>query len=77
MACQNADDLLTKIATAGQGPQTVTGDAGSVTMYPVADLIKLHQYLTGICAAGNPRRGLRFTRMVPEGAAGAGGRSRR
>lgn len=50
------------------GPRRVTGDAGSVEQFSAADLIKIDQYLAAKAAASTRRRGLRFNRLIPDGA---------
>ncbi len=55
------------IIAALSGPQSVSGDAGSVTNRSIDDLIKAANYLRGVDAANSPSRGLRFSRMIPDG----------
>ena len=66
--CPNFDSVVTRLVTAGTGPQEVEGDAGRVKMYPIIDLIMAANYLAGICAATSQRRGLRFNSLIPDGA---------
>lgn len=68
MACTNADASLAALLAALAGPKRVAGDAGEVEQYSLKDLMEVHRYLAAQCAATNGRRGLRFTRLVPEGA---------
>jgi hypothetical protein len=64
--CANADNALNNLLTSG-GIQSITTEAGSVTNRPVANLVQLHSYLSGICAANNPKLGVRYTRLIPDG----------
>lgn len=57
-------DALTSAAT---GPASASGDAGSVTQQPIPDLIQADQYFRAKDAATRAGRGLRFTRLVPDG----------
>jgi len=52
------------------GPQRVTGDAGSVEQFKLADLIAAHKYLASIAASTTRNRGLRFNKLTPDGTAG-------
>lgn len=61
-----AADALTQSLS---GPAEVSGDAGTVRQHNLADQITALRYLTAMTAADNPRRGLRFNRIVPPGAA--------
>jgi hypothetical protein len=63
---QTGEAAIARVATAGIGPQTVSGDAGSVTQYPIRDYIAAANYLMGVAAANSPRRGVRMTRLVPD-----------
>ncbi len=69
-----ADDTAAALAATAAltealaGPAEVSGDAGTVRQQPLQDLIALDKYLTGKAAARNPRRGLRFTKLIPPGA---------
>lgn len=65
-AVQTANAAVAAVASAGMGPRTVTSDAGSVTQQPIMDLIAASNYLAGIAAAQSPRRGVRFTRFIPD-----------
>ena len=50
------------------GPLKVQGDAGSVEMRSAADYIKAANYFATLAAVANPRRGLRFSRFMPDAA---------
>jgi hypothetical protein len=63
-----ANDALISALTS---PASVSSDAGSVTQRSVDDLIRARNYLAGACAAAQGRSGLRFTRLVPDGAVNA------
>lgn len=59
------------IAEALAGPRRASGDAGEVESHSLESLIKMKQFLSsGATAASNKRRGLRFTRFVPDGSMG-------
>lgn len=60
------DDVL---VAALASPLTVSGDAGSVTQRSVDEIIKAANYLAATRGQGT---GLRLTRLVPDGAVGAG-----
>jgi hypothetical protein len=63
---QAAQSVVDRIATSGIGPQSVSGDAGSVTNYPIRDMIAAANYLYGLAAARTPRRGVMFSRLIPD-----------
>lgn len=67
MACDDTTTASTVLVAALQAPAKVSGDAGSVEQHALSDLIKVHQYLAAQCAATSGRRGLRFSRLVPDG----------
>lgn len=67
MACTDADTAALALIAAAAGPQKVSGDAGSVEQYALSDRIALDRYLHAKCASTGPRRGLRFTRLIPPG----------
>ncbi len=67
MACENSDESTAALVTAMAGPMKVKGDAGEVEQYPLSDRIAADKYLAGKCATTSARRGLRFTRLIPEG----------
>lgn len=75
MACTDpattaaADALEASLAGGGMGGiSSVTVDGNTTTMFPLADLIAADKYLLAKCAANNRTRGLRFNRLVPDGA---------
>jgi hypothetical protein len=51
------------------GPAKASGDQGSFEQHSIADQIAADRYLASKQAAKLPHRGLRFTRIVPPGAA--------
>lgn len=67
MSCPNQDTANASILSAAQGPLKVAGDAGSVEERSAGDLIQISNYLAGLCAMGNPNRGLRYTALLPGG----------
>ena len=58
------------IADALSGPQKASGDAGSVESYSLTELMKMKSFLAGQTAGKKKNRGLRFTRLVPDGTTG-------
>lgn len=56
-----------KLVTAGTGPASASSDAGSVTQQSLESLITLDKYLAAKDAASGAGRGLRFSRLVPDG----------
>ena len=73
-AAPPADPAQVALAAALTSPQSVSGDAGSVTMPSIPDLIAAANYLAGLRGALGGGSGMRFTRLVPDGAAGWGSR---
>ena len=69
MACDPESNLEDAIRTSARGPAKVSGDAGSVEQQKLTDLIEADKYLAEKCAVEQPRRGLRFNKFVPPGAA--------
>lgn len=61
-------DLTSIIEEAAGGPAAASGDAGSVTQQPLPDLLAVREKLAANSGAGKPRRGIRFTKLVPPGA---------
>jgi hypothetical protein len=76
MPCDDSVAVSAALSAALQGPARVSSDAGEVEQFPIGDLIKADQYVAAKCAAGKARRGLRFTRLVPDGAVQDGGQWR-
>jgi hypothetical protein len=66
-AVQDYENSITAIINSGSGPLSVQGDAGSVTQRSAQDLIAISNYLAGIAAAQTRNKGVRFTRMIPDG----------
>jgi len=48
-------------------PKKVTGDAGSVEQFPLNEQIEADRYERAKEAIDTPKRGLRFSKMVPPG----------
>jgi hypothetical protein len=61
-------NLENKIRENAEGPAKASGDAGSVEQHPLPDQIEADRYLASKEAAKQPRRGLRFNKLVPPGA---------
>jgi hypothetical protein len=60
-------DLSDKIEEVAEGPAEVSGDQGSVKSQDISKLIEADRYLATKTAMGTTNRGIRFTRMVPDG----------
>ena len=73
MPCDDVNTANDALLAALTSPQQVSSDAGSVTQRSVSELIQAANYLASRCAAqsGNGGMGLRFTRLVPDGAVNA------
>jgi hypothetical protein len=61
------DDTIRRNA---QGPAKASGDAGSVEQHKLTDQIAADRHLASKDAVTKPKRGLRFNKLVPPGAAG-------
>ncbi|MCE9618439.1 MAG: hypothetical protein K8R92_00835 [Planctomycetes bacterium] len=48
-------------------PASASNDAGSVTGQSIPDLIAADKHLAAKKAAGNPRKSLRFSKIIPPG----------
>lgn len=58
------------IVEALENPRRVSGDAGSVEGHSLPDLIAADKYLAAKAAASTRNRGLRFTKLIPDGTVG-------
>lgn len=65
-AAAAAWDALT---AALDGPAVVTSDAGTIQQHNLKDIAAVADRLAAKAAARKPSRGLRFTRLLPPGAA--------
>jgi len=65
-----AEDLEQKIRDAAAGPARASNETGSVDQQPLSALVEADRYLASKDAAANPRKSLRFTKLVPPGAGG-------
>lgn len=61
------DDLTDKIEEAAQKPLEVMTDGVRVQGRDLRELIEADRYLKNGAAASAPRRGLRFSKLVPPG----------
>jgi len=61
----SSTDILNSAAL---GPRRVSGDAGAAEQYSLTELIAYDRYAKSLIAANTRRRGLRYTRTVPDGA---------
>jgi hypothetical protein len=60
-------DLTPQIATNAQGPASASVDGQSVSQHSLQDQIDADKYLASKEASKRPRRGLRFTKIIPPG----------
>jgi hypothetical protein len=67
MACDEAIISSDAIVKALAGPAKAASDGHSAEQHKLMDLIEADRYIRSKCASMNKRRGLRFTRLVPEG----------
>jgi hypothetical protein len=67
MACDNVTSANNSIISAIQGPSYVQTDAGTVSQHSLSELIKVASFVAGTCASSNPRQGVRFSRLIPDG----------
>ena len=65
---EDADTIADTIAANAAKPAKVTGDAGSVELPKISDLIAAEKYLRAKSATSSPRGGLRFVKLLPPGA---------
>ena len=63
-----ADDLQDEIRENAQAPAKVSGDAGSVEQHKLSEQIAADKHLASKEAVTQPKRGLRFNKLVPPGA---------
>ncbi|NLS96677.1 MAG: hypothetical protein GXX96_31460 [Planctomycetaceae bacterium] len=64
-----SDDLEAAIIENAQGPAKASGDAGSMEQHKLSELIAADRHLSAKKATQSKRRGLRFNKLVPPGAA--------
>lgn len=62
-----SETLTDNIRQNAQGPAKVAGEAGSVEQHRLSEQIVADRYLLSKEAAKQPRRGLRFNKLVPPG----------
>jgi len=60
----NTEELLLEVA---QRPSHISGDAGSVTQQPIAQMIELDRYLESKRAAKSKGLGVAVKKLVPPG----------
>lgn len=61
------DDLRDSIRDSAKAPAKASGDAGSVEQHKLTEQIAADKYLASKAAASQPKRGLRFNKLVPPG----------
>ncbi len=64
------ENLDQSIQDNARNPKRASGDAGSVEQHSLKDQIEADRYLASKEAAKAKNRGVRFSKMVPPGAAG-------
>jgi len=62
-----SDTIADKIAANAIGPKTASGDSGSITQFPIKDLIEADEYAEGRAASRKPGLGIKFNRINPGG----------
>jgi hypothetical protein len=62
------DDLKDAIRESAKAPAKASGDAGSVEQHKLTEQIAADKYLASKAATSQPKRGLRFNKLVPPGA---------
>ncbi len=60
-----SDELDDTIEENAKGPAKASGDAGSVEQHPLTEQIEADKYLEAKKAVKQPKRGLRFNRLIP------------
>lgn len=60
-------DLTDTITAAAAAPLEAETPAGRARQQSLADLVEADRYLKALGAQTSPRRGLRFTRLIPPG----------
>jgi len=63
-----SDNLEETIRESAKEPAKASGDAGSVEQHKLTEQIAADKYLASKAAASQPKRGLRFNKLVPPGA---------
>lgn len=63
------DNAAAALAKSLTQPAKASGDQGSMEARSIPDLIMAHRYLAGLAAAKTGRKGVRYTRLIPEDAA--------
>ncbi len=63
-----AENLEDNIRENAQGPAKVNGDAGSVEQHKLSEQIAADKHLASKEAVTQPKRGLRFNKLIPPGA---------
>lgn len=69
-ACPDATAASDALVAALDGPKRVSSDSGSVEQFGLKELEDADRYLRAKCAGRSRNRGLRFSRLVPDGTAG-------
>jgi hypothetical protein len=62
-----AETVEDAIRENAEGPKRAQGDSGSVEQHSLKDQIEADRYLSSKQAVQDPKRGLRFTKLVPPG----------
>jgi hypothetical protein len=62
------DDLQSQIRENATGPAKASGDAGSIEQHKLTEQIAADKHLASKNAVKQPKRGLRFNKLVPPSA---------
>lgn len=63
----DTDDIRNAMVTSVQGPKKYAADGVSAEEHDIEDQIAAEQHVANQSAAALPRRGMRFTNLVPAG----------
>ncbi len=63
----DATDIRDAMVTSAQGPKRTAADGVSAEEHDIEDQIMAEQHVAGQSAAALPRRGMRFTNLIPAG----------
>lgn len=63
------DEVTNAIEENAQGPKKASGDSGSVEQHPLTEQIAADKYLASKEAMKSRSRGVRFSKLIPPGAA--------
>jgi len=64
-----ADEVTDAIEENAKGPKKASGDSGSFEQHSLPDQVEADKYLASKKAMKSPSRGVRFSKLIPPGAA--------